>query len=632
MPLTAEQISSHDNLLRAPRLRALDAGELFGHASRFERFESDYRAGSSIRRRPIKLAILASLSAQHLAALLKLFLYAEGVAPEIQLGGFDAVRSGLLTGGSEVWAFEPDVVLLLPATEDISLWPRMYARQTEVDVWVEQQAALHLANWAEVGRKAPHCRIYQGTFVEPLERPLGNLEAVYPFSRTNSLRQLNAYLLAQRPGNVTLVDLDAVAAQVGRARWFNEAGYLLSKLPFSLRDMPTACAYLARIIATGHGNIKKCLVLDLDNTLWGGVVGDDGVAKLRLDPTEAVGEAFLRFQRYVLTLKERGVLLAVCSKNDPEIARSPFREHPDIVLGLDDFVAFEASWDDKVTNIRKIARDLNIGLDSVVFFDDNPAERSLVQQFEPDVWVIDVPQDPASYVRALDNSFAFEWPQLTSEDLSRVDNLTKDRLRQASAATFVDYDGYLQSLEMKAVIEPATPEGISRLAQLFGKTNQFNTRTRRYGEGELLSLLQLADTMVIDVRFSDKFSSYGIVAAAVIRLQDDTAFIENWVMSCRVFERGLEQATLEGLVRKLAARGVERILGEIIPTPKNGYVGGLYERLGFEKASAAGAFTTAQGGTLFALELPKWQHGSHHVNIGPAPLGSTRHGNKRTDA
>jgi len=581
----------------------MNSRELLTLASRFERIEPEFAREFGGRRKPLKLSILASLSAQHLCSSLKLFLYAEGLAPSIHLGGYDAIASGTLQQNAEIWKVGPDATLLLPSTDDIKTWPRMFATAQEVDDWARLQSEIYLTIWDVIAKRLPGCRVYHALFVQPLERPLGNLERLYPFSRSNCLRALNDRLVAQRPKHVHLIDLDSLAGLAGRRQWFDETGYFLTKQPISLRELPFVGAYLARLIACGRGNIKKCLVLDLDNTLWGGVVGDDGVDGIRIDPSDPVGEAYVHFQKYLLALKERGVLLAVCSKNDEAIARSPFQAKPEMPLKISDFASFQANWDDKVTNLRRIADGLNIGVESLVFFDDNPAERTIVDEYEPSVLTINVPADPALYVRALDLSFAFEWEQLTEEDIARSETYAKDRERQQLESQFSDYDAYLRSLQMKAWIEPVSSEGLARIAQLFSKTNQFNTRTQRYSESIVAQLGSASDSWVIQVRFADRFSNYGIVAGAVLKLRGNALFIDNWIMSCRVFERGLEYATFEAMICFARNSGAERIVGEFIPTEKNVYVKELFERLGFAPLVADDDFRPEPEGTLYSLAL-----------------------------
>ena len=595
-----ERVAALRQLLRPAKLRALAPREVMLQASRFARAEEEFQQCFAAELAPLRVSVLASLSSQHLIAVLKLFLYAEGFAPAFAASEYDGIALEGLDSAAPVWRAEPEALIVLPSVEDIKTWPKLFASSDEIARWVEDHAQLYLTIWRQTAARMPDCRIYHGLFALPLERPLGNLENAAAYSRTNCLRQLNRYLTHHAPANVTPVDLDYLASLAGRLQWNDEPSYFASRQPFSLREMPLACAYLARLIASGRGRVRKCLVLDLDNTLWGGVIGDDGPGGIRIDPTDPVGEAYLAFQRYVLALKDRGVLIAACSKNDPRIARSAFEENDHMILKAADFAAFEANWENKVSNIRRIANALNIGLDSLVFFDDNPAERAIVEQYAPQVLVIDAPEDPSLFVRALDLSFAFEWPNLTAEDLARTDSFVKENQREELRKQFADYDTYLKSLEMKATIEPTQGKALSRVAQLFNKTNQFNLRTVRYSEQELEALIASQDHLVLHASFADKFTNYGIMAAAVVRFVGDTAFIENWVMSCRAFKRGLEDAMLNAIVAFARERGAKFVAGEYIPTQKNGYVADFFDKSGFEKGPPNAQWSTA-GNALFRL-------------------------------
>ena len=561
--------------------------EVLLQAARFSQVETLFKMQSTAGK-AVNISVLASLSSQHFLSVFKLFLYAEGLVPEIHASEFDGIISDGLDQKSRVWEKQPDVLIVLPALDDIKVWPRMFADTGDIEAWVKAQAEPYKNIWHSVMQRYPMARVYQGLFVPPIERQLGNLERTYPFSKTNCLAMLNGYLLRDCPPFVTMVDLETISSLVGRKQWFDETAYFLSKQPFAIREIPLVAAYFARLVASGQGLIRKCLVLDLDNTLWGGVIGDDGFAGIRLSPSDPVGEAYLSFQKYLLALKERGVLLAICSKNDEVIARSIFEQHEDILLSLDDFSAFKANWDDKPTNLRRIAEELNIGVDSIVFFDDNPAERSIVEQFEPDVLVIDVPEDPAQYIRALDLSFAFEWPQLTVEDTTRADSYLHNHMRHQLEGLHHNYDEYLRSLQMSAWIELTEDASVSRVSQLINKTNQFNLRTKRYSEENLNLMKSSSEFLLMHVRLKDRFTNYGIIASAIIKFSGNIAFIDNWVMSCRVFKRGLEHAFFNAIIGAVRTRSsIEFLAAEYIPTSKSSYVSDLLDNLGLVRCEVS---------------------------------------------
>jgi FkbH-like protein len=356
-------------------------------------------------------------------------------------------------------------------------------------------------------------------------------------------------------------------------------------------------------------------VLDLDNTLWGGVIGDDGIEGINIDPNNAIGEAFLAFQGFVKTLKDRGVILAVCSKNEDNAAREPFEKLKNMILKIDDIACFAANWNDKASNIKHIAAKLNIGTDSLVFFDDNPAERQLVRQFLPEVEVIEVPSDPALYVRALNEAMCFEWAQLSSEDILRSDTYIKDIKRSELEQTAGDYDTYLRSLEMKARIINVSNTELARFTQLINKSNQYNLRTKRYTEAAITAMMKNVDEYaLICIDFEDKFGNYGIISSIIMQRIKDIAFIDTWVMSCRVLKRGIENVVLEAMYNAASIWGSEWIVGEYLPTKKNKLVANLYSELGFIKSAQDWFKEVRQERTVYKIK-PSSQKTKHNIEI-----------------
>ena len=615
----------YKELLRPDQLRALPPRELLLHAARFPRQEKEVsRHFADLGHRPLQLSVLGSLSTHHLSAMLKLFLYGEGFVPALNVGDFDGIANAALNRDAPFWNVETQALLILPALHDIKSWPSVLSDTAAVDQWVEQTAELYLLLWRTALMRHPEQRIYHAGFVAPYERALGNMEFSVAASRTNCIQRLNNYLLQKCPRNVVWIDLEGLSARVGKRDWFDDTAYFTSKQPLALREQPHVAAYVARLIASNMGIVRKCLVLDLDNTLWGGVIGDEGADGILLDPTDPTGESFLSFQRYVLQLKNRGVLLAVCSKNDAAIAATAFSRN-EMLLRLDDFSAFFANWNDKASNLRGIAKELNIGLDTLVFFDDNPAERALVRQFAPQVLVVDVPADPALFTRVLDSTYAFEWPQMTAEDLARSDSFVQERKRNDLQQQFQDYDTYLSSLRMRAWIEKPEAASIDRICQLFNKTNQFNLRTIRYDEESLHTLILGPDSAVIQVRFEDNFSKYGVMSVVVLRFHNKTAFIDNWVMSCRVFNRSLEDAVIGVIAFHAQERGCKYLMGNYIPSMKNGPVANLFERFGFEKISIAlledipASHVDGDQGILYRQDLSRFRPLKHHIDVVSTP-------------
>nr|WP_254429629.1 HAD-IIIC family phosphatase [Ruegeria atlantica] len=358
----------------------------------------------------------------------------------------------------------------------------------------------------------------------------------------------------------------------------------------------------AGIIAAIYGKTSKCIVLDLDNTLWGGVVGDDGVNGIKVGQGNAEGEAFLAFQNYLLELKARGILLAVASKNEEANARAPFDTLDDMALKFADFVSFKANWGPKPDSIAAIAKELNIGLDAIVFVDDNPAERALVRQSLPEVRVLELGDDPAEYPYLLSRSGWLETIEITSEDRRKSEQYAANSARTELAESAVDYDGYLRSLNQKAVIRPFEPEHLDRITQLINKTNQFNLTTQRMTRSEVEALAASDTALTAYMRLKDTFGDNGLISVAAGTVDGDTLTIDLWLMSCRVFKRGAEFAMANYLMQEAARRGISHVRGIYRPTAKNGLVETLYADLNFEKDGVTEDGVTTWSRTLAGFE------------------------------
>jgi FkbH-like protein len=351
-------------------------------------------------------------------------------------------------------------------------------------------------------------------------------------------------------------------------------------------------------------------VLDLDNTLWGGVIGDDGLAGINLGQGDAIGEAFVAFQRYAKTLAQRGVILAVCSKNEDVNAREPFEKHPEMVLKLEDISCFVANWEDKAANLRRIAQELNIGLDALVFVDDNPAERALVRQLLPQVATPEIPTDPADYIRAVAQHRFFEVISLSNEDFQRTEMYRANAQRKQTASDVGDLNDFLRSLEMRAWVGPVGDLEMDRTVQLIGKSNQFNLTTRRYSEGDIQAMLADSAWETRVIKLADKFGDNGLISVLLSRAEGDTLLIDTWLMSCRVLKRGVEQMALNHLAELALSRGLKSLTGEYIPTAKNVLVLNHYADLGFTQVSA-----DADGRAVWRLDLnDAWTPFVHHIN------------------
>ena len=447
------------------------------------------------------------------------------------------------------------------------------------------------------------------TLPRPVESLFGSFDSALPGTSRRLIDDLNRALAENVLGSQDLLlDVAHLAETVGLARWHDPKLWNLAKLPFASDFLPLYAEHVCRLIAALRGKSKKCLILDLDNTLWGGVIGDDGLDGILLGHGDATGEAHLEVQRTALALRQRGVVLAVSSKNTDEIARQPFAQHPEMLLREEHIAVFQANWQDKASNIRAIADELKLGLDSMVFLDDNPVERELVRTLAPEVAVPELPSDPALYARTLLAAGYFEAIGFSDEDKRRAELYRDNARRVALEKQSGDVDGYLASLDMRLTLQPFDDTGRARIAQLINKSNQFNLTTRRYTEADVARLQRDPDAFTLQIRLADTFGDNGMISVLICRRIDDAWDIDTWLMSCRVLGRKVEQAVLAELVEQARARGVRRLVGSYLPTEKNKLVENHYEKLGFElleRSETGGArWQLEVDGPSTAAELP----------------------------
>jgi len=534
---------------------------------------------------PVRIAILGGSTTADVRSMLELFLLKAGLEPVFYESEYNQYFEDVLFDNPALRNFQPNVIYVFTTWQNVTGFPPVDASPEEVDAAAKAETDRLRTFWDKI-RSQYGCMILQNNFDIPLSRPLGNLESVVPGGRLAFLNRLNQEIAAEAGRNplFQMVDIHYLSAKVGLDRWFDPDYWFSYKMALT----PVASVYAARsvasVIGSLYGKAKKCLVLDLDNTLWGGVIGDDGVANLKLGRETALGESFVAFQSYVKALHRRGVILAVCSKNSPEVAPQGF-SHPDSVLQMADFSAFYANWDPKHDNLAAIARDLNIGLDSIVFVDDNPAERALVSAQLPAVAVPDVGADVSRFQYILEGHGYFEPVRLNRDDNQRAQYYEDNAARTDAAAAFADYGQFLASLDMTAEIEPFSAVYMDRIAQLTNKTNQFNLTTRRYTIAEIEKFAQDPCCITLYGRLTDKFGDNGLISVLVAKLEGSEAVVDLWLMSCRVLKRGMEQAMFDRLVDECRQRGIASIVGTYIPTSKNGMVEGHYQSLGFEPAA-----------------------------------------------
>jgi FkbH-like protein len=446
--------------------------------------------------------------------------------------------------------------------------------EAALDAVRRMQASLHAHAGAHV--------IVQ-TLAAPPETLFGSLDRTLPGTLASMVDSFNRALAGEDwNGAATVLDVAGLAQTVGLADWYAPTQWNLAKLPFADDCAPLYADHVCRLIGALRGRSRRVLVLDLDNTLWGGVIGDDGLEGIAVGEGDATGEAFTAVQRLALELRGRGVILAVSSKNTDAVARRPFREHPDMVLREEHIAVFQANWDDKATNIQAIAEALSLGLESIVFLDDNPAERALVRRYLPQVAVPELPEDPALYARTLSAAGYFEAVAFTDEDRKRAGFYEDNARRAALGAAIADVDEYVAALDMEIAFASFDALNRSRITQLINKSNQFNLTTRRYSAEEVCALEEDPGVFTLQVRLKDRFGDNGMICVVICRPDKRRAWrIDTWLMSCRVLGRGVERLVLQYLLERARAAGVATVVGEYRPTERNGMVRGHYEKLGF---------------------------------------------------
>jgi FkbH-like protein len=539
------------------------------------RFIQKARAGGAAAAGTLGVHLLGQCTTSWLVPAVTAVAWGQGQDCSVAEGGYDNILQDLNRLAAERRA--PDVVVLIPWTH------RLFGGSGPVDERVEDELAFWRHAWEVAGRMGSRVVQVGYDWMSPGAEGYGL--AGEPGSPVDLVRAANAALRRSRPPGSYFLDLELVSGMMGREAFYDPRRYYWTKQPFSERGVMRLAEHLwagVRALTTGP---KKVLVLDLDNTLWGGVVGEAGALGVALGEG-ADGEAYRAFQGHVKALSRRGIVLAVASKNNPADGLEPFEKNPDMILGLDDIAAAEINWEPKGTTIRRIAEALGLGLDSFVFFDDNPAEREQVRQAIPEVSVAEVPAEPAEYARALQAGLWFETASLTEEDRSRAGQYAVERRRRDLQQSAGSMEDYLRSLEMRADVREIDEADLMRVVQLLAKTNQFNLTTRRHTREDVLRLLARPGAIGMTLRVEDRFGDHGLVGAmiAVPAEEDERALrVDTWLMSCRVIGRTVEEFSFGELLERARRLGYREIHGEYVPTKKNALVGELYDRMGFRR-------------------------------------------------
>jgi FkbH-like protein len=544
--------------------------------------------------RKVRIALLGDSATQMLVKALKGYGYEVGFQFQIFEADYNQIERQVFDHSSELYESEPDFVIIFQSVQKLQKKFQKTDAGRRPD-FAEDHLAFVGSLYQAISEKLK-VKILYCNFPEFSELVFGNYANKTESSFTWQLRKINAGLmeLSRDLKNLFICDLLQLQAQYGSAFAFDPKLYVAADMVFSLDFLPMVAKNMTDIVASITGQFKKCLILDLDNTTWGGIIGDDGVDNIQVGDL-GVGKAFTELQHWAKELQQRGVILAVCSKNTDHIAREPFERHPEMVLRLDDIAVFVANWENKVDNIRYIQGILEIGFDSMVFLDDNPFERNIVRDNIGGISVPELPEDPSEYVPFLRRLNLFETATHSENDASRTRQYQTEAKRREYARSFTDVGDYLQSLEMASEVRPFDAFSVPRVAQLTLRSNQFNLRTVRYTEEDIQRIKDSADHFTFSFTLEDRFGDHGLISVVIMEKKNDRElFLDTWIMSCRVLKRDVEQFVLNCLLDTARQHGFEQLVGEYIPTPKNGLVKDHYLNLGFQQAGDFWVLDVAQ--------------------------------------
>ncbi len=562
---------------------ALDLNQLTKLAKAIGKAHADGRPLDPLT--PFRLAVLSNSTVDLIVPAIIASAARHGIALEVIQPSYDQVAQEALTPDSKVNSSKPDAVLM--ALDYRALPLKLSLGDAEAAAAAVRGAMGYLQTLRSGIKATSNAVCIFQTFVPPVEGLFGSLDRALPGTWRSLIDAINRELCeyVRSTGDV-LLDVAGLAEAVGTADWHNARQWNLAKFAFAEELIPLYAEHVARTVASIRGKSRKVLVLDLDNTVWGGVIGDDGLEGIQIAQGDARGEAHLAVQRMALELRQRGVVLAVSSKNTDEVARIPFVKHPEMLLKLDHIAVFQANWNDKATNIEAIATELSLGLDAIVFLDDNPVERGLVRQLLPQVAVPELPEDPAYYARTLAAAGYFEAVTFAGEDLKRA-AFYQDNARRVSLQKQAEgVDAYLASLDMTITFQPFDAIGRTRIVQLINKSNQYNLTTRRYTDPEVVDAENDAEVFTLQVRLADVFGDNGMISVVICRPGEPGVWeIDTWLMSCRVLGRKVEHMVLREMLEHARARGICKLAGAYRPTERNKLVIDHYSKLGFTKVA-----------------------------------------------
>lgn len=538
-----------------------------------------------------RLFILRSFTVEPLVPLLRAGAFCAGIDLTVQLGDFNAYAQEILDGGSSLYSFLPNSVILTVRIADIA--PKLWAQFSDLHApeikGASERASAAFESFIRGFRERSSAALIVHNLEEPIWPGRGIFDAQCLNGQSETVREINRHLVryANAQQNVYILDYNALQARNGRQRWADARKYAMARLPISGDNLIHQATEWLRFLAPLSGRTAKALVVDLDNTLWGGVIGEDGLTGIQVG-ADPVGASYQALQRALLDLTRRGILLAICSKNNLDDAIEALEKHPQMLLRPRHFAAMRINWNDKVEGLREIAVELNIGTDALAFLDDNPTEREQVSAFLPEVTIIDLPENPYEYAEAVRDSSVFERLSLSTEDRERAALYAVQREREKGKEQFQSKEDFFRFLNQRLEIVPLSPENLGRIAQLTQKTNQFNLTTRRYSEQQISEIGSRHGWQVLGFRVRDRFGDQGLVGVCVTRDDDKTCEIETLLMSCRVIGRTVEAAFLSALASAAIARGCNRLIGHFLPTKKNAPAKAFYSLQGFQLESGNG--------------------------------------------
>lgn len=556
-----------------------------------------------------KVAVLGGSTTHDIATILELFLLNFGIRAQIYESEYNQFWEDVMFDNPELTKFAPDIIYIHTTNRNIT-FPKIGMSTDEVNSLLDGDYNRFCAMW-EKARNTYHCPIIQNNFEFPSYRILGNSDCVNVAGSVNYINSLNARFAryAREHKDFYIEDIQYLSASYGLDAWADPLYWHMYKYALSMEAIPTLSYSVACIIKSIYGKNKKALTLDLDNTLWGGIVGDDGPENLSIGPETSMGQVYSEFQEYIKSHKDIGVILTVDSKNDYENAIAGLN-HPDSVLHPDDFVVIKANWDPKSKNLVDTAAELNLLPESFVFVDDNPAEREIIKTQVPGVAVPEI-GEVENYIRVIDHAGYFEVTNLSADDAKRNEMYKANAQRAALEASFSDYGQYLDSLEMTGVIKSFEPVFLDRIAQLTNKSNQFNLTTRRYSRAEIEEVADSDEYIDLYGKLIDKFGDNGVVSVVIGHKNEDVLDMDLWIMSCRVLKRDMEFAMMDELVSAAKAAGLRKIMGYYYPTAKNNMVRDFYERMGFTKVSEDG-----EGNTTWEFNLTdEYTNQNTHIKV-----------------